>query len=498
MQRLTLAIGIVLLLSCSTNVLSAEEIRPPNFIFILVDDLGWTDVGCFGSSFYETPSVDQLAATGMKFTDAYAACPVCSPTRASLMSGKYPARLGLTAHIGDPQPQNWKRDTPLLPARYADGLPLSETTMAEALHDAGYATFFAGKWHLGFQDIQWPEYQGFDINVGGFSQGGPFGGKQYFPPYGNPRLPDGPAGEHLPDRLATETIRFIESHRHKPFLAYLSFYSVHVPLNAREDLRQKYERKRNPFGETDKPIYTFDGETRVRMVQEHAVYAGMVEAMDQAVGKVLKKLEDLKLAENTVVVFTSDNGGLSTGDQGVSPDQGWPTSNAPLRGGKGWLYEGGIRVPTIVKAPGLTKPGSESNEIITSTDFFPTFLELAHLPPLDSQHVDGVSLVPALRGDTLDRDTVYWHYPHYGNQGGRPGGIVRQGDWKLIEWYGPFKPELFYLEEDLGEQHNLADSEQQQLAVLAEKLAKWRESVGAIMPEANPRYAAEAATAKTN
>ena len=272
-------------------------------------------------------------------------------------------------------------------------------------------------------------------------------------------------------------MRFIESHRHKPFLAYLSFYSVHVPLSSREDLRQKFEAKRNPFGETDKPIYAFDGEIRVRMVQEHAVYAGMVKAMDQAVGKVLKKLDDLKLTESTIVVFTSDNGGLSTGDQGVSPDQGWPTSNAPLRGGKGWLYEGGIRVPTIIRAPGVTKPGSVSDQIVTSTDFYRTFLELANLPERHSQHVDSVSLVPALRGRQLGRDTIFWHYPHHGNQGGRPGGAVRQGDWKLVEWYGPHVLELFNLADDIGEQHNLAETEAARCNALSEQLAEWRESV---------------------
>ena len=297
---------------------SAEQ-AAPNIVFFLVDDLGWTDVGCFGSKFYETPNIDRLAREGMTFVNGYASCPVCSPTRASLMTGKYPARLGLTAHIGDAQPHQWGRKTPLIPAPYLDHLPLEETTIAEALRSAGYATFLAGKWHLGLQDQHWPEYQGFDVNIGGWVQGGPFGGKQYFSPYGNPRLPDGPPGEHLPDRLANETARFIESHRHKPFFAMLSFYSVHVPLVAREDLRQKYERKPNPFGETDVPIWGFDGQTRIRQVHEHPVYAAMVEAMDQAVGKVLDTLERLNLNERTIVIFTSDNGGLSTGDVGILP-----------------------------------------------------------------------------------------------------------------------------------------------------------------------------------
>lgn len=487
--------SLLMVVSCSTLVCQAKQLKQPNILFVLVDDLGWKDLSCYGSTFYETPNIDSLAETGMKFTSGYASCPVCSPTRASLMSGKYPARLGLTAHIGDAQPQHWNRDTPLLPARYVDRLPLAETTMAEALHDAGYATFFAGKWHLGSQDKFWPEYQGFDINVGGWAQGGPFGGKQYFSPYGNPRLPDGPLGEHLPDRLANETVNFIESHRHKPFLAYLSFYSVHVPLVAREDLRQKYERKRNPFGETEQPIWNSNRGTRVRMVQEHAVYAAMVEAMDQAVGKVLKKLDDLQLTDNTIVVFTSDNGGLSTGDRGISRDQGWPTSNAPLRAGKGWLYEGGIRVPVIVRAPGVTKPGHESNEVVISTDFMPTILDLADLPPIPDQHQDGISLVPALSGEKLDRDTVYWHYPHYGNQGGRPGSVLRQGPWKLIDWHGDTELELYNLREDVGEQENLANVHTQRRAELYEKLSHWRDSIGAIQPEPNAKYVHDATAA---
>ncbi len=482
----------ILLLSLPVAGAFASESTRPNFLFILVDDLGWKDLGCYGSTFYETPSIDGLAATGMKFTSGYASCPVCSPTRASIMSGKYPARLGLTAHIGDAQPQHWNRDTPLLPAKYVDRLVLEESTVAEALHDHGYATFFAGKWHLGSQDTFWPEYQGFDINVGGWLQGGPFGGKQYFPPYGNPRLPDGPPGEHLPDRLATETVRFIEAHRHKPFLVYLSFYSVHVPLVAREDLRQKYERKRNPFGETATPIWKIEDALRVRMVQEHAIYAAMIDAMDQAVGKVLNKLDELNLSDNTVVVFTSDNGGLSTGDRGISADQGWPTSNAPLRAGKGWLYEGGIRVPLIIRAPGVTRPGHESNEIVTSTDYMPTILELASIPAMPHQHVDGISLVPALNGGKLSRDAVFWHYPHYGNQGGRPGSVIRHGSWKLIDWHGDAAVELYHLRQDVGEQENLADKHTDISDNLMEKLNRWRDSVGAVLPQPNTRFIADA------
>lgn len=487
--RIFVAVGAVGGCAAATATSAAAESEPPrNFVFILVDDLGWRDVGCFGSTFYETPHIDQLAATGVAFPNAYASCPVCSPTRASVQSGKYPARLNLTAHVGAPQPEQWNKPTPLKPAKYLPYLPLDETTIAEALHDAGYATFFAGKWHLGHADRHWPEYQGYDVNVGGWAQGGPFGGKQYFSPYGNPRLPDGPPGEHLPDRLANETVRFIESHKHKPFFAMLSFYSVHVPLNAREDLRQKYARKRNPFGETPTPIWGLDGDRRVRLIQEHAVYAAMVDAMDQAVGKVLACLEKQGLAERTVVVFTSDNGGLSTGDVAISADQGWPTSNAPLRAGKGWLYEGGIRVPLIVRAPGV-QTASMNERVVTSTDFYPTLLELADLPTMPQQHADGRSFVGALRGEAEPRGPVYWHYPHYSNQGGTPGAAVRDGPWKLIHWFDDDRVELFNLEDDVGEEHNVAAEQEQICGRMKKDLDEWRAQIGAAMPTTNPAAA---------
>jgi arylsulfatase A-like enzyme len=273
----------------------------------------------------------------------------------------------------------------------------------------------------------------------------------------------------------------MEAHRHEPFLAYLSFYSVHVPLSAREDLRQKYERKRNPFGEGDDPIYGFDGETRVRLVQEHAVYAAMVEAMDQAVGKVLDSLEKLNLAKNTVVIFTSDNGGLSTGDRGISTDQGWPTSNVPLRAGKGWLYEGGNRVPLVVRVPGGITEGT-SDYIVTSTDFYPTILDLCKVPRDGTQHLDGKSFLKVLAGETLERGPIYWHYPHYSNQGGSPGAAVREGPWKLIHWFEDDGIELYNLTEDIGEKHNLAQTKPEIRDRLKEQLDDWRVEVGAEMP----------------
>lgn len=460
---------------------SAQAAQPakPNIVFFLVDDLGQRDLGCYGSTFYETPNIDKLAKEGAKFTSAYASCPVCSPTRASLLTGQYPQRTGVTDYIGAPQPAQWQRNTKLLPAPYSDRLAHRKMTFAEMLKMTGYATFFAGKWHLG-PEGWFPEDQGFDINMGGLDRGGPYGGNKYFSPYGNPRLPDGPEGEHLPDRLARETAKFIGANKEKPFIAYFSFYSVHTPLMAREDLKKKYHEKKKRLGLEAK--WGRESERDVRLVQEHAVYAGMVEAMDQAVGTVLAALDEHGLRENTIVIFTSDNGGLST-------SEGWPTSNAPLRGGKGWLYEGGIREPLIVRWPGLTKPGTEIDTPVTSPDFFPTFMELAGATVPVGQPLDGVSLVSLLKTGAGEADRpIFWHYPHYGNQGGAPGGAVRHGDWKLIEWYEYGRRELFNLREDLSEERDLASQKPEKVAELAAKLDTWRKETGALMPEPNPKY----------
>ncbi len=459
----------------ASGVALAEK---PNIVFFLVDDLGQRDLGCYGSTFYETPNVDRLARQGAKLTNGYAACPVCSPTRASIMTGKYPQRTGVTDYIGAPQPPQWKRNTVLLPAEYSERLALDEVTLAEALKTAGYATFFAGKWHLGPEGY-FPENQGFDINKGGIERGGPYGGKRYFSPYGNPRLEDGPDGEHLPDRLATETARFIEANRQGPFLAYLSFYSVHTPLMAREDLRKKYEEKAQRLGLEEK--WGREEPRDVRLVQNHAVYAGMVEAMDQAVGKVLDKLDELDLRKSTIVVFTSDNGGLST-------SEGWPTSNLPLRGGKGWVYEGGIREPTIVRWPGVTKPGAVLDAPVVSLDFYPTLLAAAGVKLQSEQIVDGIDLRPVLEGQSTPQRSLFWHYPHYGNQGGAPSAAIRKGDWKLIEWQEDSRAELFNLKNDIGEKHDLAAKMPERVEELRVELHAWQQEVGARFPARNPDY----------
>ncbi|WP_414664926.1 sulfatase [Horticoccus sp. 23ND18S-11] len=471
----------LLLLAFGSLLASATSAatRPPNVVFFLADDLGQRDLGVYGSSFYETPNLDRMARDGARFTDAYAACPVCSPTRASIMTGQWPQRTGVTDYIGAPfTPDAWKRNTKLRPAPYSDRLALDTPTLAKAMKAAGYATFFAGKWHLG-PEGWWPENQGFDHNKGGNDRGGPYGGGRYFSPYGNPRLTDGPPGEHLTDRLATETTAFIEANRDRPFFAYYSFYDVHTPLMAREDLKQKYEEKRRRLNLRE--AWGREDERDVRLVQEHVVYAAMVEAMDLAVGKVLAKLDELGLRENTIVIFTSDNGGLST-------SEGWPTSNLPLRGGKGWLYEGGIREPLIVRWPGVVQPGRLITTPVSSPDFFPTLLDVAGARPQSGQVLDGVSLVPVLKGGTLPERALYWHYPHYGNQGGGPGAAIRRGDWKLIEWSEGPRVELFNLADNLGEKTDRAAQEPARVTALRDELHAWQKNVGARFPIPNLEY----------
>jgi len=470
-------IWVALFLGC-VGVLDAAP-RAPNIVFFLADDLGVMDLGVYGSSFYDTPHLDRMAGEGARFNHAYAACPVCSPTRASVMTGKYPQRTGITDYIGAPkEPSQWKRNTRLLPAPYHDRLDLDETTIAEALKSRGYATFFAGKWHLG-PESHWPEHQGFDVNKGGHSAGGPYGGNKYFSPYGNPRLDDGPPGEHLPDRLAQETIQFMKAQRDRPFFAFLSFYSVHTPLMSPVDLEKKYAARRTERGLVTQ--WKQDGPREVRLTQDHAVYAGMVEAMDQAVGRVLGAIDDLGIRENTIVIFTSDNGGLST-------SEGWPTSNQPFRAGKGWMYEGGIREPLLIRWPGVAAPGVVIETPVSSPDFFPTLIQAAGGNPVDYQDIDGVDIRSVLEGPRdLDR-ALYWHYPHYGNQGGAPSAAIRKGKWKLIRWFEGPTMELFDLEKDPGETHDVSLLEPALLAEMDADLRAWQDRVGAKFPSKNPAY----------
>ncbi len=456
--------------------------RRPNIILILMDDLGWKDLSCYGSSFYETPNLDRLAARSVRFTDAYAACPVCSPTRASIMSGKYPARVGVTNFIGG------HTQGRLVDAPYVRQLPLTEASLATALREGGYATWHVGKWHLGGRDY-WPDRHGFEVNVGGCDWGMPNQG--YFSPWGLPTLPDGPAGEYLPDRLMDEAIGLIERSDGRPFFLNYWDYCVHIPIQAKPDKVAKYEAKARALGLDARPTFA-EGEPfpcehkkdqRVvrRLLQSDAAYAAMIESVDENIGRLLQALEATGQADDTIIIFTSDNGGLATAE-------GSPTCNAPLAEGKGWMYEGGTREPLFIHWPGVAAPGVCSTPV-TSPDLYPTILEMAGLPLRPEQHVDGVSLAPLLRGEGApEREALYWHYPHYGNQGGTPGASLRAGDWKLIEFYEDGRLELYNLREDVSEERNRAADLPALAARLQALLAAWRESVAAQMPAPNPDY----------
>jgi arylsulfatase A-like enzyme len=439
-------------------VRAGETKRPagkrPNFVFILIDDLGWADLGCYGSKFYETPNIDRLAARGVRFTQAYTANPVCSPTRASILTGQDPARLHLTNFLVG---NRWPENSPLRPVDWAkEGISPEQYLLARALKAAGYATGIIGKWHLG--KLQ-PFRFGFDedakVNLGG-SPGGYFDEQ----------------GRYLTDRQTDAAERFLEKHKDRPFFLYLAYNAVHVPLQAKKDLVAKYEAKAHPPAGS---VFGEDKGHKVRLVQNHPVYAAMIESMDQGVGRVLRKLQDLGLDENTVVIFFSDNGGLCSAE-------GWPTSNLPLRLGKGWLYEGGVRVPLLVRWPGVAKAGRVCQVPVISEDFYPTLLEMAGLPM--RPHLDGRSLVPLLRGaDKMDRQTLYWHYPHYSNQGGTPSGAVRHGDFKLIEFFEDGRLELYDLRSDPGERQDLAEKMPGRARELRGMLHAWRQAVGAQVPE---------------
>lgn len=481
-NRFGILFSLVFLTSSQVNFAQTEN--PPNVVFLLVDDLGWTDLGSFGSEFYEIPNLDRLVKSGIKFTQAYTASPVCSPTRASIMTGKYPSKIYNTDWFGAPQPyeiqNHWTKNKPLKPAYYNPNLDLGETTLAEALKVAGYSTFFAGKWHLGEEESHWPENQGFDINKGGNDKGAPSTGNKYFSPYNNPRLEDGPEGEYLPERLADETVNFIRENKSKPFFAMLSFYSVHTPLMTTKALEEKYLAKRAAMNLEDK--FAPEGKNQNRITQSHAIYAGMVEAMDQSVGKVMDEIEALGLDENTMFVFFSDNGGLSTAE-------GSPTTNLPLRAGKGWLYEGGIRVPMIMSWKNNLPKGKEISAPVISNDLFPTLMDLTgNGEAIESmEDLDGQSLKNLIftEENTTVRKPLYWHYPHYGNQGGNPGSVIREGDWKLIYFYESQNMELYNLKEDIGEQNNLVSTYPEKAQTLKINLFDWLVKTKAAFPRPN-------------
>lgn len=466
-----------------TSLLSAADVeRPPNVLFIIADDFGVMDVGIEtpDENFYETPHIDGLAQKGMRFDQGYASSPVCSPARASLMLGTDPARHKITDWIGAKTGAKQAKNKlgAIMPPEYVRALPDAETTMAEAFRKAGYETFFAGKWHLGSKG-SWPEDHGFKTNVGGWDSGSPRGG--YFSPWKNPNLPSGPDGESLTHRLARETAQFIQSSsKEKPFFAMLSFYNVHAPAQTSEERWAKYREKAKAIGwKGDR--FAIDRTLPVRLVRDNPVYGGMVETMDAGVGIALDALEAAGVADNTIVVFTSDHGGVVSGDHHA-------TSMLPLRGGKGRQWEGGLRVPYYIHAPGVTKPGSRTTELATGTDFFPTLLDLAGLPLLPEQHADGVSLAPVLKGESLEDRTLFWHYPHYGNQGGEPSSIIRRGDWKLIHYYADQRRELYNLADDPGEQSDVAAENEAVVAKLGAELDAYLERTAANLPKPWPGY----------
>ena len=464
----------------------------PNIIFILLDDFGWRDLGCTGSSFYETPNMDRFAKQGMLFTDAYASCPVCSPTRASVMTGKYPATVGITDWIdsgGHCHPARGR----LIDVPYLKDLPTSETTIAEALRERGYTTWHVGKWHLGGGG-HYPHQMGFDVNVGGCEAGSP-GRGGYFSPWSIEALRDAdvPEGTYLTDYLTERTIDLIRNRPpDQPFFLHLSYYTVHTPIQGKPDKVEKYRAKARRMG-LDR-VKTFEEgdffptehkrhlRIKRRLVQSDPVYAAMVESMDENVGRILDLLDELGLAENTVVFFTSDNGGLVTSEGSV-------TCNSPLAEGKGWMYEGGVREPLLVRWPAVIEAGSQCSVPVTTPDFYPTMLEMAGLEPMPEQHCDGVSILPLLKREGLpERDAIFWHYPHYGNQGGTPGCSVRSGDFKLIEFYEDGRLELYNLREDLGEDHNLATELPELRDRLHRQLVAWRESVEAKIPQPSAEF----------
>lgn len=445
--------------SCNKNSQS-----PPNVLFILVDDLGWKDLGCYGSNFYETPNIDKLCDEGMKFTDAYSACPVCSPTRASILTGKNPANLGFTGHITAIGKHRYPEKGRIIPPQDYMHVALEEVMIPEIMKPLGYSTISIGKWHVGEEERYFPTHQGFDINVAGYEHGSP---PTYWGPYEtestwNPvikNLENRKPGEYLTDRLTDEAIRFINDHREKPFFVYLSHYGVHTPLEAPDSLVQKYEQKL--VGQTE---------------QKDAIYAAMIENMDWNVGRLLNSLKASGQEENTIVIFCSDNGGLGT-----------VTNNAPLREGKGFLYEGGIRIPLFIKWPGVVAGGSLSNEPIITDDLLPTIADMIGAEaPAD---VDGVSLIHLLKGKKgLSREMVAWYYPHYSPQSKTPGYAVRMGDYKLVEHYDPEQVALFNLKKDLSEKNNLADEQPEKVNEMQRAFGKWLMDFDPILHKENPNY----------
>jgi arylsulfatase A len=447
MKRFAILLCLACVLFARTSL--AADTSPMNVVVILVDDMGLTDVGCFGSKFYETPNIDKLAADGMKFTNAYSACTVCSPTRAAILTGQYPARL----HITDWIPGHVRAVAKLKVPDWTMYLPLEQPNIAKSLKGAGYATASIGKWHLGDENY-FPDKQGFDINIGGSHKGQP---PAYFSPYKIGTLLEGPAGEFLSDRLTDEAIKFVENNKDKHFFVYLPHFAVHQPIAGKKDVIEKYKKKDQSGA------------------QHNAVYAALVESVDDSVGRIVAKLDELKLSGKTLLIFTSDNGGLLP-----------VTSNLGLRAGKGSAYEGGVRVPFIARCPGMIKPSTTCDTPIISQDLHPTIMEVSGMGPAPG---DGVSLLPLFKQTgPISRDALYWHYPHYHPGGAKPYGAIRAGDFRLVEFYETGAIELYNLKDDVAEKNDLSQKMPEKAAQLKQKLEAWRKQVGAQMPTLNQNY----------
>ncbi len=472
-------LSILTFLYCFSSVVVGAE--KPNVVMFFIDDLGYTDLGCYGSTFYETPNIDQLSKRSVRFTDFYSANPVCSPTRAALMTGKAPQRLGITQWINQPNDIH---------------LPLDEVTIGEAMASGGYKTGYIGKWHLGEKDNQQPSEQGFTWMRGVNRGGAP--GSYFFPykrknnkkttsgvPYWDvPDLEEGKKDDYLTDKLTDQALGFISENKDKPFFLCFAHYAVHTPIQAPQALVKKYQAKIKSSGMEDSPasIEERNG-AKTRPVQDNPTYAAMTENLDTNVGRVISHLESLGLTDNTIIVFTSDNGGLSTLNGGRRGSQGGPTACRPLRAGKGWTYEGGIRIPTMVAWPEKIKPGLNSTPAITM-DIYPTLLELVGLKTRPNQHLDGMSLVKTIHGemdDDLNNRFLAWTYPHDHGSGHTPSNAIRVGDWKLVNLTDDKTPtenryELYNLKDDLGEEKNLAVEKHEKVHELAKLLSEWIES----------------------
>lgn len=483
LNHLVLSLFALFFLSCDSKEKPPLK-KKPNILFILVDDLGLHDLGVTGSTFYETPNVDRIANEGTVFTQGYAASRVCSPSRASIMLGQFTARHQITDWIGAKSGTEWRtlnRNDKLLPADYNHVLPKNDTTLAEAFAANGYRTFFAGKWHLGSKG-SWPTDHGFQINKGGWDKGSPIGG--FFSPWENPNLENTVPGENLSIRLGKETADFIEKNKDATFLAYLSFYAVHGPIQTSEETWAKYREKAEKQGIQDSG-YEMERVLPIRTVQDNPIYAGLVQQMDDAVGIVLDKLKTLGLEENTIIVFTSDNGGVASGDA-------FSTTNLPLRGGKGYQWEGGIREPYFIKVPWI-KDVKQIEYPVSGTDLYPTLLDLANIPLKPQQHVDGVSLKLLLEGNELPGRPLFWHYPHYGNQGGEPSSIIREGNWKLIHYWEDGRKELYNLADDPSEQTNLWAAHTEYGTTMWNNLDNFLTNVKANKPKPDDMYDPELA-----